>query len=103
MARTKRRKSYIPSWVTSEWEDFYHQECVSISDRKVLIEKSKLKQLNWWHEDKGPTWNVRSPKWLRKYHESQFRANWRRQISLRLKYPDFEMQSRRKASLWRWY
>lgn len=58
MAKTVRRKHYVPVWVTREliWVDY---KCAG----HVQLEgEARAKQLRWWHEDKGNSWWHNAPK-----------------------------------------
>ena len=98
MARTIRRKTYVPLDAISEWE---RPEGISTINR-VRLEGEKLKRaLIEWHSDFGTLHERRASKTFRKFHEERERTETRTQLAKFVKRPDFEVRlGRIPFSLW---
>lgn len=61
MARTIRRKHYVPSWVTETWEFEFtnHRGRRCFYGYRQLEGEERARKLRWWHEDKSCFWGVR--------------------------------------------
>lgn len=70
MAKTVRRKHYVPKWVTQEW---VISEC-GASYRKQLDGAERAAKLRWWHEDKTSWYQVSPPKYFRKCEEARYKT-----------------------------
>lgn len=102
MARTTRRKHYVPEWVTRDFvriDDPHHGRMWTWI---TLEGEARAKQLRWWHEDKKANWGARPPKPFRMEHEAQHRSDSRQQLARWAREPDFEVQIRRKPVLPYW-
>ena len=89
MARTIRRKTYVPFDAISEWERL---EGISTITR-VRLEGDKLKRaLLEWHSDFGTLHERRASKTFRKFHEERERTETRTQLAKFVKRPDFEVR-----------
>jgi len=106
MARTIRRKNYVPSWVTEEWGFEYTIDPeTGVTGFRACYEltgKERAAQLRWWHEDKNGPWGISPPTYHRKRHEEQHRAHARTELIRWVKNPDHPVQIRRKAVLDYW-
>jgi hypothetical protein len=106
MARTIRRKKYVPLWVTEEWGFEYTTDPVTGLRRFLasfqLTGKERAAQLRWWHEDKARPWGISPPTYHRKRHEEQHRARARCELTRWVKDPDYPVQIERKPTLDYW-
>jgi hypothetical protein len=104
MARTIRRKHYVPTWVTTDWGQHTDPETgITIYGAYRQLKGEELaKQLRWWHEDKGHPWGISPPTYHRKRHEEQHRAQARTEIIRWMKNPDHPVQIHRKLRLDYW-
>ena len=104
MARTIRRKHYVPSWVTEAWEFEFtdHKGRRCFYGYRQLEGEERARKLRWWHEDKSCFWGVRPPKPYRKKHEERHRAEARAQLTRWRKDPEFPVQLGRKPKLGYW-
>lgn len=102
MARTKRRKTYVPEWVTRDYVPVEDPEAGRYWTWVDLEGDERAKQLRWWHEDKSRYWGARPPKPFRMEHEAAHRGNSRQQLARWVREPDFEVQIRRKPVLPYW-
>lgn len=101
MARTIRRKHYIPTWVTQTWEWRLINDTDSPGYRQLEGEEL-AKQLRWWHEDKSCFWGTRPPKCYRQMHEERHRATARNELERWIKNEEHPVQLERKAKLGYW-
>ena len=76
MARTFRRKTYVPTWVT--------RDSVVLDGNYAgyvqLEGDERKKQLRWWHEDKNSWWNITPHKSFRKAEEAIYRQKCNNQL-----------------------
>lgn len=103
MARTIRRKSYVPRHVTEDWRYVTDPRTGESFYGRVQLEgKERAKQLRWWHEDKSCWWGARPPKFYRKMHEDTHRADSKTELVRWVKNADYEPLVSRKALLGYW-
>lgn len=104
MARTIRRKSYVPSHVTETWHQITDPKTgrTTFGGHIQLEGAERAKQLRWWHEDKSCWWGARPPKFYRKMFEDTHRAACKTELVRWVKNADYEPLVRRKALLGYW-
>lgn len=104
MARTIRRKSYVPTDVTETWHVLIDPQTggVSLAGRVQLEGEEREKKLRWWHEDKSCWWGARPPKFYRKQHEDRHRMTCKSELAKWCRNADYEPLVRRKALLGYW-
>jgi hypothetical protein len=105
MARTIRRKTYVPSWVTEDWVSRYiHPVTGDVIHFYVrqLEGDERAAKLRWWHEDKSAYWGARPPTYYRKMYEEAHRAKARTELIRWAKNPEHPVQILRKAKLGYW-
>lgn len=104
MARTIRRKHYVPGWVTEKAFYFIDPKTgVECRGGYIQLEGAeRAKQLRWWHEDKSCWWGVRPPKPCRIEIETRHRIAAKGELARWLKDFEYEVQIRRKGQLVWW-
>ncbi len=103
MARTVRRKGYVPSHVTNTWE--YVQDPVTGESfyRNIRLEGAERQaKLRWWHEDKSCWWGARPPKPFRQEVERAHRMTSKAELQKWWRNENYEPLCRRKALLPYW-
>lgn len=103
MARTIRRKHYVPNWATEESVEFTD----SVTGRTIhtgwtqLQGEERRKRLRWWHSE--TTCFLVSPrKVFRKQYEARHRMDCKREMSRYLKDCRYEIMLLPKKPLGYW-
>lgn len=94
MSRTIRRKSYVPTWVKTEWVKVPGTVGWGSYIRVPLEGKELAKSLHRHHGDAGCVTSTGSgvscPKWFRQNEQQKYRVQCRQEIAKYLKNEEYE-------------
>lgn len=103
MARTIRRKHYVPGWVT---EDEFHfvdpATGVSVSAGWIQLQgKDRQRKVRWWHAE-HTRFQVRPPKAFRKAYEVRHRIECKQELARQLNHDEYDATFLPKKPLGYW-